>query len=102
MKRYSAALAALALASILGQPADAKHGDVAAALIGGVVGAAIGAALTKDQTHDTVIYTNRPSKPHRDGAFFPAPDVECFDRRQACYHLGGGYSARWTHSIYGY
>lgn len=96
---------ALLAAALAGPPATvhARDGDVATALVAGVVGAAVGAALSRPEKQKTVIYRDRNAAPAPASAerFSPKPGIQCYDRSRSCYHRNGGFAANWTDRVYG-
>lgn len=95
------AVAAIAAAVGMAQPAIARHGDVGAALAAGIVGAAIGASLSQSVNHDKVIYHGGHGGHHGKRRFSPEPGIECYDASRSCYHDDGGYAAKWSRRAYG-
>jgi len=103
--RNLAAAALLAPAFLLAQgaPGEAKNGQNAAAIIGGIAGLAVGAAIADSANRNNDIYGAPPPPSYRPPApFSPAGGVICYPDQRACYNNGGAYSGNWTWRIYGH
>lgn len=122
--------AALAVAALLTGGATPGHANnstgaaVAAGIAGLAVGTMVGAAVASPR--DPVIYGPPPPPPPpgyrppppppyyppppgyrppppMGAPFSPAPNVMCYPARRACFNMSlGGFSANWTHRVFGY
>lgn len=84
-------------------PAAAHHHDKEAGEIAaGLLGLAVGAAIVDDSERRHEVY-GPPVTPYYASPrpFSPHYGVSCFPAQRACYHDEGGFSAHWTHRVYG-
>lgn len=102
--RKFAVVALLAPALLMAQsaPSQAKNGQNAAAIIGGIAGLAVGAAIADSANRNRDVYGAPPPPSYRPPApFSPAGGVICYPDQRACYNNGGAYSGKWTWRVYG-